>query len=78
MLNPGDNILGLDLPSGGHLSHGYQTEKKKVSAISSYFNTSAYKIRETDQLIHMQDVEEMADASKPKLIIVGGSAYPRD
>ena len=46
LLNPHDRIMGLDLPSGGHLTHGYYTSKKKVSATSVYFESLPYKVDE--------------------------------
>ena len=45
MLQPGDRIMGLDLPSGGHLTHGYQTETKKISSTSIIFQSKPYKVR---------------------------------
>lgn len=44
LLKPHDRILSLDLPSGGHLSHGYQTAKKKISAVSTFFETFPYRL----------------------------------
>lgn len=46
LLSPKDRIMSLDLPHGGHLSHGYQTETKKVSAVSSYFEVMPYRLNE--------------------------------
>ena len=46
LLAPKDRIMSLDLPHGGHLSHGYQTETKKVSAVSSYFEVMPYRLNE--------------------------------
>ena len=45
LVKPGGRVMGLDLPSGGHLTHGYQTEKKKVSATSYYFSSKSYRVR---------------------------------
>jgi glycine/serine hydroxymethyltransferase len=44
LVPPGGHVMGLDLPSGGHLTHGYQTEKKKVSATSHYFQSKPYRV----------------------------------
>jgi glycine hydroxymethyltransferase len=68
LLNTHDRIMGLDLPHGGHLSHGYQTPTKKISAISKYFETLPYRLDE---------LEEMAMLYRPKLIVAGTSAYSR-
>ena len=77
ILNPHDRIMGLDLPSGGHLTHGFYTAKKKVSATSLYFESLPYHIG-PDDLIDFDDLEKTALRFKPKLIICGASAYPRE
>jgi len=78
LLNPHERFMGLDLPSGGHLSHGYMNEKRKVSATSIFWETFGYKIDSTTGLLNYDKVEEMARAFKPKMIVVGASAYPRE
>jgi len=77
VLQPGDTILSLDLPSGGHLSHGYSTPKAKISATSIYFNVIPYHVN-SEGFIDMDEVMALALEHQPKLIIVGASAYPRD
>ena len=77
MIKPHDRIMGLDLPSGGHLSHGFYTKKKKVSSSSVIFESIPYFITE-EGYIDYDDLERMANIVKPKLIICGASAYPRD
>ena len=77
LLNSHDRIMGLDLPHGGHLSHGYQTPTKKISAISKYFETLPYRLDESTGLIDYQKLEEMAILYRPKIIIAGTSAYSR-
>ncbi|GAM20829.1 hypothetical protein SAMD00019534_040040 [Acytostelium subglobosum LB1] len=78
LLKPHDRIMGLDLPSGGHLTHGYQTEKKKISASSIFFESMPYQVSTSTGLIDYQRLEENALLFKPKLIIAGASAYPRE
>lgn len=78
LLNPHDRIMGLDLPSGGHLTHGFQTAKKKVSATSVYFESMPYVVSSETGLIDYDDLEQRAKMFLPKLIIAGGSAYPRE
>jgi glycine hydroxymethyltransferase len=77
LLQPNDRLMGLDLPSGGHLTHGYYTSNKKISNSSIYFQSLPYKVGK-DDLIDYDGLERDAMSFKPKLIIVGGSAYCRD
>lgn len=69
--------MGLDLPHGGHLSHGYQTPSKKISAISKYFETFPYRLDEKTGLIDYDRLAENAMLYRPKIIIAGTSAYSR-
>lgn len=77
VLNAHDRIMGLDLPHGGHLSHGYQTPTRKISAISKYFETFPYRLDESTGLIDYNKLEENATLYRPKIIIAGTSAYSR-
>ncbi len=77
ILKPHDRIMGLDLPSGGHLTHGFKTAKRKVSASSVYYESFPYTVT-TEGLIDYDRLEALADEVKPQLIICGASAYSRD
>ena len=72
LLKPGDTILGMDLAAGGHLTHGAPPNMS-----GKWFNAVSYGVREDDHLIDYDQVERLAEEHKPKLIIAGGSAYPR-
>ena len=77
LLQPGDRIMGLDLPSGGHLSHGFQTDKKKISATSIFFTSKPYKVN-IEGWIDYDQLEKDVSEFKPQILICGASAYPRD
>lgn len=77
LLNPHDRIMGLDLPSGGHLTHGFMTAKRRVSGTSVFYESVPYKVG-LDGLIDYDGMEVVADAVRPRLIICGASAYSRD
>jgi glycine hydroxymethyltransferase len=77
ILNTHDRILSLDLPHGGHLSHGYQTPTKKISAVSKYYETLPYRLDEKTGLINYVQMEELATLYRPKVIVAGTSAYSR-
>ena len=72
LLEPGDTFMGLDLNSGGHLTHG-----SPVNMSGKWFNPVSYGVRQDDELIDMDDVAATAREHKPKLIICGGTAYSR-
>ena len=78
LIKPGERIMGLDLYCGGHLTHGFQTETKKISATSIYFESKSYKVDESTGLVDYKDLEQRALEFKPNILIVGASAYPRD
>ena len=77
LLEPNDRIMGLDLPSGGHLTHGFYTHKKKISATSVFYQSLPYYVN-SEGYIDYDRLEQDATSFKPKLIICGYSAYSRD
>jgi glycine hydroxymethyltransferase len=72
LLQPGDAFMGLDLAAGGHLTHG-----SPVNQSGKWFRPVSYKVRQQDQVMDYDAIAESAEAEKPKLIIVGGTAYGR-
>ncbi|KAG2269041.1 serine hydroxymethyltransferase 6 [Brassica napus] len=79
LLLPGERIMGLDSPSGGHMSHGYYTPGgKKVSGASIFFESFPYKVDPRTGYIDYDKLEEKALDYRPKILICGGSSYPRD
>merc|ERR550519_1232368 len=69
--------MGLDLPDGGHLSHGFFTPSKKISATSIFFESLPYKVNPETGLIDYDELEKNATLFKPKMIIAGISCYSR-
>jgi glycine hydroxymethyltransferase len=78
ILKPGDKLMGLDLPSGGHLTHGYQTETRIISSSSYYFKTKPYKVNMDSGLFDYAQIKKDVLEFKPDLLICGFSAYSRD
>ena len=72
LLQPGDTFMGLDLNSGGHLTHG-----SPVNMSGKWFNVVSYGVRQQDQMLDMDEVRAKAREHKPKLILAGGTAYSR-
>ncbi|GAV61184.1 SHMT domain-containing protein [Cephalotus follicularis] len=79
LLLPGDRIMGLDTPSGGNTSHGYYTPNgRKVSAASIFFESLPYKVNPSTGYIDYDKLVERALDFRPKILICGGSSYPRE
>ncbi|MFC3207859.1 MAG: serine hydroxymethyltransferase [Mesorhizobium sp.] len=72
LLQPGDTFMGLDLNSGGHLTHG-----SPVNMSGKWFKVVSYGVRKDDHLLDMDEIERLAHEHKPKLILAGGTAYSR-
>jgi len=72
LLKPGDTVLGMDLAHGGHLTHGHP-----LNFSGKLFTIVPYGVRKSDERIDYDELERLADEHKPKMIIVGASAYPR-
>ncbi|KAH8194104.1 hypothetical protein TruAng_011735 [Truncatella angustata] len=78
LMPPHGRLMGLDLPHGGHLSHGYQTPAKKISAISTYFETMPYRVNDSTGIIDYDRLQENASIFRPKILVAGTSAYCRE
>jgi glycine hydroxymethyltransferase len=72
MMEPGDTFMGLNLAAGGHLTHG-----APVNMSGKWFKVVPYNVKKDDQRIDYEEMEKLAQQNKPKVIVAGGSAYPR-
>ncbi|KRD72169.1 serine hydroxymethyltransferase [Ensifer sp. Root278] len=73
LLKPGEKVLSLDLAAGGHLSHGM-----KANLSGRWFDATNYNVNPQNEVIDLDEVERLAEEIRPKLLITGGSAYPRE
>ena len=72
LMQPGDTFLGLNLAAGGHLTHGM-----KLNLSGKWFNAIPYGVRQDDCRIDYDELRKLAHEHRPKVIVAGGSAYPR-
>ncbi|OGL87202.1 serine hydroxymethyltransferase [Candidatus Uhrbacteria bacterium RIFCSPLOWO2_02_FULL_48_12] len=72
LLNPGDTVLGMELAQGGHLTHGY-----KLNFSGKYYHSVSYGVDRETKLLNYEAIREIAKKEKPKLIVCGATAYPR-
>src|SRR3989344_2238971 len=78
LLEPGEKILAMYLYDGGHLSHGWMYKEKKITFTSKVFNIVYYHVDPETKVFNYSEIEKIALKEKPKLIISGGTAYPRE
>ena len=78
VLNVGDKIMSMYLPDGGHLSHGWKLPNRKVTLVSKIFSVEFYKVNPKTRVFDYDAIEKQALKFKPKMIISGGTAYPRE
>lgn len=77
VMKPHERLMGLYLPDGGHLSHGYATENRKISAVSTYFESFPYRVNPETGIIDYDTLEKNAILYRPKVLVAGTSAYCR-
>ncbi len=78
LLEPGEKILSMYLPDGGHLSHGWQLPDKKVTIQSKFWKVAFYHVDQKSRVFNYDEIAKQAKEYKPKLLISGGTAYPRE
>lgn len=78
LLEPGDRIMAMFLPDGGHLSHGWEYKGKKITLVSKIWNVNFYHVDPKTKVFDYDEVEEQALKFKPKLLISGGTAYSQE
>ncbi|KAG0436437.1 Serine hydroxymethyltransferase, cytosolic [Dictyocoela muelleri] len=78
LIGPNGKLMGMDLFSGGHLTHGFQTKTKKISASALFFKSKGYRVNEKTGILDYDQLKRDFDEFQPDLLICGASAYPRD
>jgi len=78
LLEPGDKMMGMYLPDGGHLSHGWKLPGRKINITSKFWKSQFYHVDRKTQVLDYDQIEKQAGKFKPQIIISGGTAYPRD
>lgn len=78
LLEPGDKILSMSLPDGGHLSHGWHTKDKNITLVSKIYDVNFYSVDPQAEIFDYASIKKIAQKTKPKLIVSGGTAYPRE
>ena len=78
LLQPGDRIMSMYLPDGGHLSHGWELPDKKVTLVSKTWEITFYHVDRVTRVFNYEKIRELAVRLKPKMLISGGTAYPRE
>jgi len=78
LLEPGDKMMGMYLPDGGHLSHGWKLPGRKVNITSKFWKSQFYHVDKKTKVFDYEQIEKQAEKYKPQIIISGGTAYPRD
>ena len=77
-LDPGDRIMAMFLPDGGHLSHGWEYKGNKITFTSKIYNISFYHVDQKTKVLDYEQIKKAAKKIKPKIIVSGGTAYPRE